>query len=138
MKDGLRPVAYAKALDEALADLEAAEKEITSRQARDGIDFDAAAQRAARQALVVLEREKSGESIIELLREDQAGWDLTRQMLASQIQTIFVRPPVRRSKSLPVSDRVKIIWRDEAEEIELPVRGSREDVRALRLGSRLS
>ncbi len=118
----LGPVAYGKALEAALADEEAVEKELTSRQAR--FDFGAAAQRAARQALVDLERVKSGESIIEIMRENPAGWDLTRQMLATEIQTIFVRPPVRRSKSIPVADRVKIIWRDDAEEMELPVRGS--------------
>jgi hypothetical protein len=52
-----------------------------------------------------------------------------RELLAADIQAVFVRPAASRSHSLPISDRVQIVWRDE-EPLELPRRGERFQPRA--------
>jgi DNA invertase Pin-like site-specific DNA recombinase len=52
-----------------------------------------------------------------------------RELLASGIQAVFVRPAASRSHSLPISDRVHIVWADE-EPLVLPRRGERFEPRA--------
>ncbi len=52
-----------------------------------------------------------------------------RELLASGIQAVFVRPAASRSHSLPISDRVHIVWADE-DPLELPRRGERFEPRA--------
>ena len=52
-----------------------------------------------------------------------------RDLMAAEIQAVFVRPAESRSKKLPISDRVRIVWQDE-EPLELPRRGQRFEPRA--------
>ena len=52
-----------------------------------------------------------------------------RELLASGIQAVFVRPAASRSHNLPISDRVHIVWADE-DQLELPRRGERFEPRA--------
>jgi DNA invertase Pin-like site-specific DNA recombinase len=52
-----------------------------------------------------------------------------RDLLASAIQAVFVRPAASRSHSLPIEDRVRIVWKDEPK-LELPKRGERFEPRA--------
>jgi hypothetical protein len=47
-----------------------------------------------------------------------------RELLASQIQAVFVRPAASRVRGLPIADRVHVVWVDEPA-LELPKRGSR-------------
>lgn len=60
-------------------------------------------------------------------REDVAG---LRELLASAIDAVFVRPAASRSKTLPIEDRVRIVWRDEDANLVLPRRGERFEPRA--------
>jgi DNA invertase Pin-like site-specific DNA recombinase len=57
---------------------------------------------------------------------DVASW---REVLASEIQAVFVRPAASRARNLPIEDRVRIVWADE-EPLELPRRGERFEPRA--------
>jgi site-specific DNA recombinase len=52
-----------------------------------------------------------------------------RELLGSAIQAVFVRPAASRSHSLPIEDRVKIVWKDEPK-LDLPKRGERFTPRA--------
>ncbi len=52
-----------------------------------------------------------------------------RELLASGIQAVFVRPAASRSHNLPISDRVQIVWADQ-DPLELPRRGERFEPRA--------
>jgi DNA invertase Pin-like site-specific DNA recombinase len=47
-----------------------------------------------------------------------------RSLLESHIEAVFVRPAAGRSKTLPVADRVRIVFRGD-EKLELPRRGGR-------------
>jgi DNA invertase Pin-like site-specific DNA recombinase len=67
-------------------------------------------------------------SLVEELRDRGDVLDL-RELLASGIQAVFVRPAASRSHSLSIVDRVHIVWTDEPP-LELPKRGSRFDPRA--------
>lgn len=60
-------------------------------------------------------------------REDVAG---LRELLASAIDVVFVRPAASRSKTLPIEDRVRIVWRDEDASLVLPKRGERFEPQA--------
>lgn len=60
-------------------------------------------------------------------REDMAG---LRELLASAIDAVFIRPAASRSKTLPIEDRVRIVWRDEDANLVLPKRGERFEPRA--------
>lgn len=62
------------------------------------------------------------------LRERGEVLDL-RQLLATAIQAVFVRPAASRSHNLAIGDRVQIVWVDEPQ-LELPKRGSRFEPRA--------
>ena len=55
-----------------------------------------------------------------------AGGDVDnlRELLATQIQAVFVRPAASRVRGLPIADRVHIVWVDEPA-LDLPKRGSR-------------
>jgi hypothetical protein len=66
-----------------------------------------------------------------LVEELQHRGDVSslRELLAADIQAVFVRPAASRSHSLPISDRVQIVWADE-EPLELPRRGERFEPRA--------
>jgi hypothetical protein len=122
VKSQLRPVAYAQALDAALADVEAAESQLASLQTRIEI--------SAQDALPLLAEELArvpGGRVLEGLNED--GMKLLRHALSREIQAVFVRPAASRSKSLPIEDRVNIVWAED-EELELPTRGERFEPRA--------
>lgn len=54
-------------------------------------------------------------------RDDTAG---LRELLAADIQAVFVRPAASRARNLPIADRVRIVWQDEPA-LELPRRGER-------------
>jgi hypothetical protein len=59
--------------------------------------------------------------LVERLRREGNVHDL-RELLSSAIAAVFVRPAASRSHSLPIGDRVKIVFRGE-EDLELPRRG---------------
>jgi hypothetical protein len=61
--------------------------------------------------------------------EKERNVDGLRELLGSAIQAVFVRPAASRQRNLPVSDRVKIVWRDEPS-LELPKRGTRFEPRS--------
>lgn len=67
------------------------------------------------------------ELVAELQRRDDVS--SLRELLASEIQAVFVRPAASRARNLPIEDRVRIVWRDE-EPLELPRRGERFEPRA--------
>lgn len=69
--------------------------------------------------------------LAELVAELQSRGDVDslRELLASAIQAVFVRPAASRSNKLPIEDRVRIVWADE-EPLELPRRGERFEPRA--------
>jgi DNA invertase Pin-like site-specific DNA recombinase len=69
--------------------------------------------------------------IAELVAELQRRADIAslRELLASEIQAVFVRPAASRARNRPIEDRVRIVWRDE-EPLELPRRGERFEPRA--------
>lgn len=54
--------------------------------------------------------------------------DAMRELLASSIQAVFVRPAASRARNLPIGDRVRIVWQEEAR-LELPRRGERFEPR---------
>ncbi len=66
--------------------------------------------------------------LVQDLRQRGEILDL-RQLLATAIQGVFVRPAASRSHSLPIMDRVHIVWMDDPP-LELPKRGSRFEPRA--------
>jgi DNA invertase Pin-like site-specific DNA recombinase len=66
--------------------------------------------------------------LVEELRNRGEVLDL-RELLASAIQGVFVRPASSRSHSLPIADRVRIVWVDDPS-LELPKRGNRFTPRA--------
>lgn len=66
--------------------------------------------------------------LLEQLRRER-NVDGLRELLGSAIQAVFVRPAASRQRNLPVSDRVKIVWRDEPS-LELPKRGTRFEPRS--------
>lgn len=69
--------------------------------------------------------------VAELVAELQRRGDVAslRELLASEIQAVFVRPAASRARTLPIDDRVRIVWQDE-ETLELPRRGERFEPRA--------
>lgn len=109
MKGELRPAAYAQALDAALAEVEAAEREIVPPE---WDDYDVA--RLVNTALPLLSKKYA---------LDREGTRTVREALAREIRAVFVRPAATRSNKAPLADRVHIVWKDDPEEIELPRRG---------------
>jgi site-specific DNA recombinase len=69
--------------------------------------------------------------LAELVREleTRGDKDSLRELLASSIQAVFVRPAASRARNLPIEGRVRIVWADE-EPLELPRRGERYEPRA--------
>ena len=67
-------------------------------------------------------------ALVEDLRARGENEEL-RSLLADGIDAVFVRPAASRSHSLPVADRVHIVWRG-TEKLELPRRGRRFEPRA--------
>jgi len=63
--------------------------------------------------------------------QEAGNVDGLRELLASAIQAVFVKPAASRSNRLPIDDRVRIIWQGE-EEIELPKRGETFGIRPYR------
>jgi len=66
--------------------------------------------------------------LVEQLRGDGHNEEL-RSLLASGIEAVFIRPARSRARNLPVSDRVRIVFRG-AENLELPRRGRRFEPRS--------
>jgi site-specific DNA recombinase len=125
MKDTLRPAAYAAALDSALGRVEEAEKGVSS-QAPTNLD------KLVREAMPYMQetmaRVASGESPLAGMGPE--GIRLLRNALADELRAVFVRPAKNRSNKAPLSDRVRIVWNDDPEKIELPRRGERFEPRA--------
>jgi DNA invertase Pin-like site-specific DNA recombinase len=126
LKGELRPVAYAQALDSALADLEEAERAVAQTQGR-GFDDQDVALLANAVLPLIAEYEDTETGQRTPIKLDSIGREKVRAALARDIQAVFVRPPAKRSKSLAIEDRVRIVWRDE-EELELPVRGTHREL----------
>ena len=57
--------------------------------------------------------------LVEGLDDDPDGM---RELLAAGFQAVFIRPAASRSKTLPIEDRVKIVWTDD-DPVDLPRRG---------------
>jgi DNA invertase Pin-like site-specific DNA recombinase len=72
----------------------------------------------------------AGLDLAELVSELQRREDTAslRELLASTIQAVFVRPAASRARNLPIEDRVRIVWADE-ESLTLPKRGERFEPR---------
>lgn len=70
-------------------------------------------------------------TLAKLVEELQARSDTRglRELLASGIQAVFVRPAKSRARNLPIGDRVLIVWRHD-DPIETPKRGQRAEPRA--------
>ncbi len=51
-----------------------------------------------------------------------------RELFATEIQAVFVRPAASRARNLPIEDRVRVVWADEPPLI-LPKRGERFEPR---------
>jgi hypothetical protein len=68
--------------------------------------------------------------LVQLVRDVREAGDVEglRELLATQIRAVFVRPAASRSRGLPTADRVHIVWADEPE-LELPKRGTRFEPR---------
>jgi DNA invertase Pin-like site-specific DNA recombinase len=66
-----------------------------------------------------------------LVTELQSRGDIKglRELLASAIQAVFIRPAASRAHNLPIEDRVRIVWHDD-EKLDLPRRGERFEPRA--------
>jgi DNA invertase Pin-like site-specific DNA recombinase len=67
---------------------------------------------------------KSEVDIAQLVEELQRRGDVQslRELLASEIQAVFVRPAASRARNLPIENRVRIVWADEPQ-LHLPKRG---------------
>ncbi len=63
-----------------------------------------------------------GISLSDLVDELRDEPDELRELLGSGIQAVFIRPAASRSHSLPIEDRVRIVWADD-DPVELPRRG---------------
>jgi hypothetical protein len=124
LRGELRPAAYAQALDSALANVEAAQEAVASVGAWDERD---AAQLANAVLPMIAEYEDEETGKRTPIPFDEEGLRAAREALAREIAAVFIRPAARRSKSLPISDRVKIVWAGE-EELELPKRGTRSEL----------
>ena len=61
-------------------------------------------------------------ALVQTLLSDR-NIDGLRELLASAMQAVFVRPAASRARNLPVEDRVRIVWQDESR-LELPRRGT--------------
>jgi site-specific DNA recombinase len=125
LRDELHPKAYAQALSKAMTDLDKAERELTSRRSR--VDLEGLAEAAMPQVEEEFRRVKAGGRVLDGL--DDNAIRLLRATIARDVQAVFVRPAASRSNKLPISDRVRIVWRDE-EQLELPRRGERFEPRA--------
>ncbi len=98
---------------------------VALREARDGAQ-DAVPRRRRERSTVLATADLA--SLVEELRQRGDVASL-RELLASEIQAVFVRPAASRSHSLPISDRVQIVWADE-DPLDLPRRGERFEPRA--------
>jgi site-specific DNA recombinase len=67
-------------------------------------------------------------ALVAELQRREATSDL-RELLASTIQAVFVRPAASRARNLPIEDRVHIVWTEDAP-LTLPKRGERFEPRA--------
>jgi site-specific DNA recombinase len=127
LKHSLRPAAYAQALDEAFLRIEEAERVVS--KSRVPMNLDNVAEEKAPEILEEIARmEASGMTPAEMTRSIVAGMNpdtirVLRDAMARELRCVFVRPAKNRSNKAPLIDRVKIIWRDDPEEIELPRRG---------------
>jgi DNA invertase Pin-like site-specific DNA recombinase len=74
-----------------------------------------------------LEDADLAELVAELQRRGDV--DSLRELLASAIQAVFVRPAASRARNVPIEDRVRIVWRDD-DQLDLPRRGERFEPRA--------
>lgn len=126
LRSELRPVAYAQALDSALAELEAAEGELAQQGSWDEHDI---ALRVNSIVPMIAEYEDTETGKRTPIPFDEDGMRFVRAALARDIQAVFVRPAASRSNKLPICDRVRIVWSDE-DQLDLPRRGERFKPRA--------
>lgn len=110
----VRPAAYAAALDTALGDVEKAQERVT-------LSAPVSTGELMLGRLPEIERLVAGERLLDVLRPEDMRH--LRAALSNKLRVVFVRPAASRSKTLPIEDRVRIIWKDDPEEIELPRRG---------------
>lgn len=118
IKDTLRPAAYAAALNSALEDLDAAKTNLSSRQ----VDIGGLVEKGLPLMMQEIERVRAGGRLLD--ETSPEGISLLRKLIAGETEAVFVRPAASRSRTAPIEDRVRIIWRGE-EELELPQRGER-------------
>ena len=70
-----------------------------------------------RQSAAMIDSAVLDDLVKELERCDIAS---LRELLASGIDAVFIRPAVSQSKTLPIEDRVRIVWRDEGRTLSRP------------------
>jgi site-specific DNA recombinase len=128
LREELHPKAYAQALSKAMNDVDRAERELTSRTSLTNLDPEGLAEAALPQVEAEMRRVQAGGRVLEGL--DATGIRLLRAWIARDVRAVFVRPAASRSKTLPIEDRVKIVWREDEEHLELPQRGERFAPRA--------
>jgi site-specific DNA recombinase len=133
IKDTLRPAAYAAALDSALARVEETEKAVSSFAPT---SMDALIEEhVPKVQRMVADFETEGLSPEEVARRLTAEMSpeairLMRNAMADELRAVFVRPAKNRSNKAPLAGRVRIVWNDDPEQIELPRRGERFEPRA--------
>jgi len=126
MKDTLRPAAYAAALDSALARVEEAERAVSSFAPTNMERLVEEHAPKVQKMMADFEAERlSPEEVARRLTADMSPEEvkLMRNAMADEIRAVFVRPAKSRSNRAPLSERVRIVWKDDTEEIELPRRG---------------
>jgi hypothetical protein len=64
--------------------------------------------------------------VAELQRRDDV--QSLRELLATEVQAVFVRPATSRARNLPIEDRVRIVWANDPP-LTLPKRGERFEPR---------
>jgi site-specific DNA recombinase len=126
VKDTLRPDAYGIALSAALDRVEQAEKAVQSFAPRNTDKLIEEGGRKVQKMVADFEAEGlSPEGVARRLTAEMSPGEikLIRNAMADEIRAVFIRPAKSRSKTAPLADRVRIVWKDDPEEIELPRRG---------------
>jgi DNA invertase Pin-like site-specific DNA recombinase len=126
VKDTLRPDAYGIALSAALDRVEQAERAVQS-FAPTNMDklIEEGGRKAQKMTADFMAEGLSPEEVARRLTADMSPGEikLIRSAMAEEIRAVFVRPAASRSKTAPLADRVRIVWADDPEEIDLPRRG---------------
>lgn len=113
LRGTIREAAFATSMDDALAAVESAESQLASQQRPVPMPVVEMQADVARFA-------ESGNALDSFTPE---ALSLLRRAIATDVQTVWVRPPARRSKSLDIAERVRVVFRGDGEDVELPSRG---------------